>query len=71
VNAGSQAFELVFDPEFLFFESGDPDFIPVRVGHFGVYELFEFLMLFREILDGPLQCHACTSFGLRTGKLEH
>ena len=53
----SEALELVFYSEFLFLERGDPTFIPIRVGHFRVDELFQFLMFFRQVLDSPLQCH--------------
>jgi hypothetical protein len=61
VKAGSQPFYLVLDPELLFFERGDPVFIPIGAGHLGVYAVFEFSVLIGQMIDMPLQCHARTS----------
>ena len=35
VDGASQPLELVLDSEFLFFQGGDPHFIPIGIGHFG------------------------------------
>ena len=39
VNAASQPFKFVFYSEFFFFESSDPDIVPVGVRQFGLYRL--------------------------------
>jgi hypothetical protein len=41
------------------------------VGHFRVYELFQFLMFVLKVLNSPLQCHACTSSKEKDGELDH
>lgn len=46
MNAASQSFEFVFYSEFFFLQRGDPNFVPIGVGHFVVYALFQFLMFF-------------------------
>ena len=56
VDGASQALQFVFYAEFFFLEGGDPDFIPIRVRHFGFDQFFQFLMFFRELLDMPM-CH--------------
>ena len=58
MNAGSQAFEFVFYSEFFFFESSNPDVVPVGVRQFCLDHLLYALMLFGEFLDMPLQSHA-------------
>ncbi len=54
MNAASEAFELVFYSELLFFQRGDPDFVPVGVAHLVFDELLEFLMLVGQFFDMPL-----------------
>ena len=46
-----QAFQLVFYSKFLFFESRDPGFIPIGVGHFSGDDFFKFSMLCSQMLD--------------------
>ena len=57
-GAASQPFQFVFYSEFFFFESGDPDIVPVGVSEFCLDHLLYTLMLFGEFLDMPLQSHA-------------
>lgn len=54
MNAAPQSFELVFNSELFFFESMDPDFIPVRMGQFHLYHFFQFLMFFGQLGDVSL-----------------
>ena len=70
MNAASEAFELVFYSEFLFFERRDPGFVPVGVGHFSGNDFFEFFVLNCQMLDLSLLRHARTS-SVRRGKLNH
>ncbi len=53
VDAASQPFQFVLDAELFFFERGDPDLVPVGVGHFRVDDFFEFSVLFGEFLYMP------------------
>ena len=61
VDGCSQPLELVLDSEFLLFQCGDPHFIPIGVGHFGLDDVLDFFMLVGQVKDMSLQRHACTS----------
>jgi hypothetical protein len=54
VNDVSQPFELVLDSKFLFFESDDPDFIPVGIGHLVLDNVLDFLVLVGQMIDMSL-----------------
>jgi hypothetical protein len=46
-----KALQFVFYSEFLLFESRDPGFIPIGVGHFGGDDFFKFFVLISEMLE--------------------
>jgi len=46
-----QAFQFIFYSELLFFESRDPGFIPIGVGHFSGDDFFEFSMLIGQMVE--------------------
>ena len=47
----SQALQLVFYSQFLFFEGRDPHLIPIGIGHFGGNNFFDFFVLIGQMLD--------------------
>ena len=61
VNGASQPLELVLDSEFLLFQGGDPDLIPVGIGHLALDDVLDFLVLVGQMIDMSLYRHACTS----------
>jgi hypothetical protein len=70
MHAAKQAFDLVLYSKLLFFERCNPDLIPIGTSHFGADRVFEFLVLIGQMIDMPLQCHACTSF-FQTREFKH
>jgi hypothetical protein len=46
-----QAFQFIFYSELLFFESRDPGFVPIGVGHFSGDDFFEFSMLIGQMVE--------------------
>jgi len=57
MNAAFKPFYFVFDPEFFFFEGGDPNFVPIGVGHFGLDHFLEFSMFFGQFLHVSFKGH--------------
>ena len=50
VDAAAQALEFVFYSQLFFLEGGDPDFVPIGVGHLGFDLFLEFFVLFGQFL---------------------
>ena len=51
VNGASQPLELILNSEFLFFKRGNAHFIPIGIGHFGLYDVLDFSVLIGQMLD--------------------
>jgi hypothetical protein len=65
---GAKPLELILNSEFLLFQSCDPDFIPIGIGHLALDYMLDFLVLVGQMVDVSLYRHAFTSsldFGWR------
>jgi hypothetical protein len=51
VYGASQPLELILNSEFLFFQRGDAQFIPIGIGHFGLDNILDFSVLIGQMLD--------------------
>ena len=58
---GAKLLELILNSEFLLFQSCDPDFIPIGIGHLALDYMLDFLVLVGQMADVSLYRHAFTS----------